>query len=245
MNNDIIYRDILISKMKSMRTVLLFLLFLLIGFTIVGGYRYITFTQKSLPEIVPTIATEFSLKNAPSESLLGTIASMSGTVKWLSRTADKSVKLTAPRSIQQGETLSTGKNGQAIVTIKNDSLINIAPDTDISFVQLLPINFVIEQDKGTVLYTNSQQVPISVRSFGMITIIDKGVVRIEADDKDKTITVTVTKGNVNAGFVDTQYNSNAVTVNAGEQYVFDDKTRQGTITQLPGVIAPKPLPFGQ
>jgi hypothetical protein len=227
-----------------MRILLLFLLFVLVGFSLVGGYRYVMSMQQGSSKIVPVITTNFSLKKAPSESLRGTIASMSGTVQWLSRTANKPVRVTAPRSIQQGESLSTGKNGRAIVLIKNDSLISLAPDTALTFIQLLPVNFVIGQEKGTVTYTNSMQVPISVKSFDFLMIIDNGVGQIATNDKEKTVTLTVTKGSVNAGFEDEQNNNTVVTINAGEKYVFDEKTREGTMIQLPGFVAPVSLPFG-
>jgi len=223
---------------------LIFLLFLLIGISGVGGYRYIIDQQKgSKLIVVPTVTTKFSLSNAPSDSLKGTIASMSGIVKWQSRVATKPVKITSPRIIQQGESLSTGKNGKTIVIIKNDSLLSLAPNTDISFIQLLPVNFVLEQNNGVVTYQNNYHVPISVRSFNLISIISGGSMQISVNEKDKTTTITVMKGIVREGYEDVDNNSTVVTVNAGEIFSFDDTTRSARVTKIPGFVQQSSTPF--
>ena len=200
------------------------------GFGLVESYRYFHGVSDASLIPVPTITTQFSLSKAPSESIQGEIASMSGTVEWLSRTATKPVKIKSPQMIQQGEELSTGVNGNVDVVMKNDSVFSLTPNSHVNFVQLLPVNFVVEQDKGTVTYQDTSQVPISVKSFDLITIMTKGIYTVSVDPVNKTVVVTVDKGGVKEGYEDTQNTSNVVNLDAGQKFIFDDTTRVGTVT---------------
>ncbi len=169
---------------------------------------------------------------------------MSGTVTWLSLDATKPAQIHATDVIQQGETLSTGENGEVVVTIKNEAAISFSPNTDVNFIQLLPINLVLVQNDGAVTYQNSIQAPISVRSFDLVTLITQGIVAISADQKNKTVTITVQKGVATEGYKDVEDDSKVITLNAGEQFTFDDMTRQGTVTEIPGFVSNNSLPFG-
>ena len=228
-----------------MKTVLLFLVSLFAGFTIISVYTY--WHGQQLGNIIKpsnVVKTDFSLKNAPQKTLKGNVASTSGTVKWLSRVAAKSVQIHAPHKVQQGESLSTGKNSEAVVTINNAAAISILSNTDVNFIQLLPINVVLEQNDGSVTYQNTIQVPISVRSFNLVTVLTQGVATIAADKRSKTVIVTILKGVAREGYQDTQSESNIVTLTAGEQFVFDDTTREGTTSEIPGFVSNDSLPFG-
>src|SRR6185437_11369459 len=148
-----------------MKLFLLFIVFFLIGLAIVLSNHY--WNSQILPSgfSIPSVTTKFSLKNAPSESLRGTITSMSGDVNWLSRTDAKSTQLKTKQTVQQGEEVSTGNNGKAVINIKNTAVLAIQPNSHISIIQLLPQNFVFVQDKGTVDYGNAVKYPTTVRSF--------------------------------------------------------------------------------
>ena len=212
-----------------MKAVLIFLVFFLFGIALVLSYRYWNQQMPIFTNPKPAITTKFSLEKAPRESLQGNIATMSGTVAWLSRTAAKPEQLKKPRLIQQGEELSTGANGNAVIFIKNDTLVQVSPNTHISIIQLLPQNFVFDQDKGMVRYQNTWQVPVSVKSYDVITMITKGIVTIAVDQKKKTVSVVVEKGTVREGFEDSQNNSTVVTVEAGQTFLFDETTKIGTL----------------
>lgn len=212
-----------------MKRILLFILFFLIGCFSVIGYAYIYQQKAFFSPSTPKITTKFSLANAPSESLKGNIASMSGTVNWLSRTASSSVRIEKPQTIQQGEELTTGKNGNAAVVIQNAEAIILSPNTDINFIQLLPINLVLEQNSGTVTYQNTGQNALSVDTQNLITGIDRGTAEIVIDKKTNSITVTVEKGVVTEGYEDSSDTSNVVSVAAGQQFIFDDTALAGTV----------------
>ncbi len=216
------------AKIESMKPVLLFLLFFLVGLAGVLGYRYWNQPQ-NIFSTKPDLTTKFSLEKAPSESLQGNIATISGTVTWLSRTAAKPVQLKSPRRIQQGEEFSTGSNGRAVIRIKNDSSLLLSPNTHISIIQLLPENFVFVQDQGSVHYENTIQVPVSVRSYDLVTIITKGIVTLSVNPKEKVVSVSVEKGIIKEGYEDLQNTSNVVTVNEGQTFLFNETLRTGMI----------------
>jgi hypothetical protein len=212
-----------------MKTFLLIFVFFLVGLALVLGYRYWNQPHTIFRNTTPALTTKFSLEKAPSESLQGSIATVSGSVIWLSRTAAKPVKLTSLRSIQQGEELSTGSNGQAVIKIQNDTSLLLLQNTHVSIIQLLPENFVFVQDKGSVRYENTIQVPVSVKSFGLITLITKGIVTVTVDPKNQKVTVAVVKGIIKEAYEDAQNTSNVLTVNAGQTFVYDETNKIGSI----------------
>jgi hypothetical protein len=212
-----------------MKVFLLFLVFLLIGIAIIISYQYWNPQHLPIGYTKPAITTQFSLNKAPSESVVGTIASMSGTVNWLSRTAAKPVQIKTPRAIQQGEELSTGSKGTAVITIQNDAALALEPNTHVSIVQLLPQNFVFGQDKGIVQYANNFQVPVSIRSLDLLTLLVKGKVTSTVDPVNQKVTISVVSGAVREAYEDSQNNSVTLTVNPGQTFVFDDTNKTGNI----------------
>ena len=212
-----------------MKSLIVFILSLIVGVVLVAGYAYLNHQYAFALVSNPTITTKFSLSNAPTDSLKGEIASMSGTVTWLSRVAKKPVLLIAKQSIQQGEELGTGKNGNAAVTIQNTVAVILSANSLVNFIQMLPVNTVIAQDKGSVRYENVGGNALTVNTLDLITAINRSWANISVDPVAKTVTVTVQKGSVTVGYEDLQNTSNVVTVDAGKQFVFDDTTRTGTI----------------
>lgn len=212
-----------------MKSLLIFLLFLVFGCVLVVGYEYWKYEQNFFINPNSPITTKFSLSNAPTESLKGNIATMSGTVTWLSRTAKNPVNLISLRSVQQGEELGTGKNGKVSILINNAAAVIMSPNSDVNFIQMLPINLVMSQDKGTVIYQNTGQNAMTVNTLDLITAVNRAWTVISVDPTTKTVTITVQRGSVTEGYEDSQNNSNVVTVNAGQQFVFDDTTQEGTV----------------
>jgi hypothetical protein len=212
-----------------MKSIIIFLLFFIIGVFAVLGYVYWNHQGAILNFSKPTITTKFSLANAPTDSLKGDIATMSGTVTWLSRVAKSPVKLKSPRSIQQGEELGAGKNSNVAVVIQNAEAIILSSNSLVNFIQMLPVNLVLEQNSGIVTYQNTGQSAMSVHSLDLITAVNRGSAEISMDQKTNTVTVTVEKGLVTEGYEDSSGNSNVVNVNEGQQFIFDDTALTGTV----------------
>lgn len=213
----------------KMKKVLLFLVFFLVGIGIMLSYQYLLTSQLQFPRIKPPITTKFSLANAPSATIRGTISSMSGTVAWLSRTANNFVILKSKRTIQQGEDLSTGSNGKALVTIHNMALLSLSPNTHLSFIELLPQNFVINLVKGSLLYETTVQVPVSVVTNNLLTLANNGLFSITYDPDSSTVLVHVERGSATEGYEDSQNNSNVVQVTQGQTFLYNTKAQQGSL----------------
>jgi hypothetical protein len=211
-----------------MKWFFIFILFFIVGVGLVIGYTY--WNHQNPFNVLPSpITTKFSLENAPEDSLKGTIASMSGTVNWQSRTAGHSVRLQSPRMIQQGEELSTGKNSIVRVVVQKAEEIIEFPDSHITFIQMLPINVVISQDAGSVFYENTGLSAMTVKTLDLVTSVNRAWVTISLDQSTDTVTVTPQKESVTEGYLDSEGNSNTVIIKAGQQFVFDDTTQTGSV----------------
>jgi hypothetical protein len=212
-----------------MKSLVIFIVSLVVGGLFVTGYAY--WNHQYIFALVSKLAitTKFSLSNAPEDSLKGQVASLSGSVNWLSRIAEKPVLVTPNQSIQQGEELGTGKNSSAIVTIQNTIAVMLSANSHVNFIQILPVNIVIAQDKGTVTYENAGSNALTVNTLDLITAINRSWAKISVDPVAKTVEVEVQKGSVTVGYEDLQNTSNVVTVDAGKQFVFDDTSRTGTV----------------
>ena len=211
-----------------MKSFLLFLVFLLLGLFIAMSYQYWNINLLTL-NTRPEITTKFSLKNAPTESLPASVATISGNVNWQSRTVAKSVPLKMYQKIQQGEEISTGANGKAGIRIQNDAVFLLQHNAHVSIIQLLPVNFVFMQDKGEVEYADTIRVPVSVRSLDLVSIITNGNVIITVDQNKQKVTVVVLKGNVKEGYEDLQNNNDVMDLNAGQTFIFDEANKVGTV----------------
>lgn len=209
-----------------MKNFIYFLLFLVTGFAVSACFFFFIYS-KYLPDNQNIeISTKFSLINAPEESLKANIATMSGTVYWLSRTAKKPIKLISPRKIQQGEELYTGNKSFVGITINKLEAIYLVSNSNINFIQMLPINEVILQDKGTISYDNFSQNALSVVTQSLITSINNGAATISINPASNSVTVTVQKGALTDGYIDSEENSDALNIQAGQiiQYNLNSKT---------------------
>jgi len=169
----------------------------------------------------------FSIEEPPKNSIKGKLESYSGSFKWESRTATAPAEITiAPKIIQQGEVIETGKDSQVLVSFPDIGSVEISADTNISFTQLLPDNFVFNQSKGTVTYTKNSTTPFSVRALHLLVVMTDGKMTLEIDKETGKITVDMEKGSAKVGFNDIDYNSITDTIKEGEKFIFDDETRE-------------------
>lgn len=212
-----------------MKNIFFFIFFLLVGFSVTIYYGYFRNQQIAKKTLHTTIPSKFSIEKAPSESIRATIASLSGTVNWQSRIADKPEQLKTERIIQQGEELSTGNDGKTSLQIQNDISISLLQNSLINFIQTLPANIVIEQKKGNAIYQNFGDMPLSIRTFDLISVIKQGVVAVDLNEKQNVVTIIVEKGIVQEGFVDINNNSNIISVTEGSQFVFNNDTKKALV----------------
>ena len=159
-----------------MKKLLIFFIFLLIGI-VLGSICYIWKSNQTNSNI-ERVKKEprFSIEKAPKNSEVGTIQSMSGTIRWGSRIAiaTEGAQITQPVPIQQGEELMSGDDGSAVVSYQNGLTISLSPNSHISFIQMLPANFVLNQLEGTIEYQKNNSTPLAIRTLHLLTQMDNG-----------------------------------------------------------------------
>lgn len=169
------------------------------------------------------------LDNPPKESIKGALTALDGEVKWQSRAATESATITELRPIQQGEFIETGEDGATEVSFTDSITAQLSPKSSIDFPQTLPKKFVFVQRSGEVLYTNSENDRISVRSRALISLLTNGSMRISIDEEEPTITVENIEGDIEIAYNDADLISQVVTLDPGDIFVFDTEERTGEV----------------
>lgn len=173
-----------------------------------------------------------SIKNPPKDSLKGEITKILGKVKWESRIATEPATITQKQIIQQGEQIVTQDDGETTIEFKNVGIFNMSHDSDLSFIQTLPGNFLINQALGTADYLKNGDVPLSIRALHLLIQIDSGEIKVNINKEKPIITIDVLKGKINLAFNNIDYVSTVAEINAGERYIFNDSQRVGSLEAL-------------
>lgn len=217
-----------------MRTVIIFLISITIGIALIyslkTGVRQTTYVRSPYP-----IPISFSLDKAPSESIKGTIASLSGNVGWQSRTATETAQITKPQEIQQGEAIETKDNGKMTLQFENVFTSYLSQNTFLNIVQTLPTQFVIDQSKGKTDFEKLGQIPLTIRSYSLLIAINDsdGDVEIETNEKRGIITTSVKKGSITVAYNDSkQETTRVLTIDEGNQYIFNNDTKKGNVKPI-------------
>ena len=221
------------TQTDTMKIFLISSAFFLLGLILIGSYSLFTknlFIESRVLKTPLGRLSNFSLSKAPGSSIRGTIASLSGTVLWESRTATHSSPLFAPREIQQGESIETKDNSEASLQIPRIGNMKLMSDTSLSIVQTLPSNSLIEQKQGNAVYTKAGQGNLSIRCMGLLLKILSGSVTISVDSYTSTVTIaTRSDGTVLAAYNDADYVSKMVTIPNDSSITYDDITRTTTL----------------
>jgi len=216
-----------------MKKILLFLVPFLVTTILVVGYFKLTqkITTIKIPSL-PSISfsdlvklSRFSLDKAPSQSLVGTIISMSGEVKYESRMATESAEINSPVQVQQGESLETGEDGKLILTFEKAAEVDISSDTLVDVVQTLPADLVFSQNMGTAEYIKLADMPVSIRSYHLL-IENDGDVTVSVDKIKPIVTVKINSGSATFAYNNIYNVSRVWKFDAGTTLTFNDGTRR-------------------
>ncbi len=217
-----------------MKKIILFFVSIILGFGLVLFYFrsviYPVNTKSAVSWQQPKENSQFSLEKAPQDSLVGNILSVSGVVNWQSRVATEPSQLVSPVPLQQGEKIVTDKGSLSLEL--GSGLISLSSQTELSFVQTLSTNIVLEQDQGTVNYTKISDMPLGVRSLSLLSQIATGSATISVDKKLQTVTIEVNQGEVTVAYNDADFVSQVKTISKGNKFIFDDETKKGKISSL-------------
>jgi hypothetical protein len=164
--------------------------------------------------------------------LNGEVASISGNVSWLSRTASFAILINSPMKLQQGEEVITQNNGKVSIIFSKVVNLNVSPNTQVNLIQTLPTDFVVEEKQGLVMYDKNGETPVSIRALDLLINIDKGSCEVLVDKDTSDITVTVSAGSVTVAFNDTYNNTNIKSISEGKKYLFNNDSKTGNIKSI-------------
>lgn len=210
-----------------MKYIGLFIIGLLVGVSAIFMFSILK-TQESPPlrqKPIPTPASTFSIETPPSESLKGSITKRSGILFFESRTATAPAQLNDSVPIQQGEKLIAKEEGSATVNFDRVGSMMLLENADLAFIQTLPVDFVVEQKKGTVKYIITGEIPFSIRIRNALLTKTTGSIEITMEDEDPVITISTFQGQALIGFNDLDYISQVFTLNEGQIYEYDSDER--------------------
>jgi hypothetical protein len=174
----------------------------------------------------------FSLENAPTDTLVGEIASLSGKVAWQSRVAPVAILINSPLKLQQGEEVDTYDNGNVTINFAQFGTITESFNTQVNLIQTLPENFVIEQKQGTITFDKIGDNQTSIIALDLLININSGQSSIFVDKENSKITVSIKTGLATVAFNDNANNTNVISIKNGDKYIFDDNTKTGVIKKL-------------
>ena len=182
---------------------------------------------KPISNIIQTVTKpSYTIENAPSDSISGTITALNGNVDFQSRIATEAATISIPYpAIEQGEMLQTEENATTAVTFRDTAAIQIDPKTEIDFVQTLPINFVLSQASGSALIKKTGSVPISIRALHLLVKQNSGELGIGVDTDNGLVNLNIVTGSVTVAYNDTELVSHEFDLASGKRFTFNDLTR--------------------
>ena len=193
----------------------------------IGGFFYFRQNQPKTGLISPLASikpAEFSVAEAPSQSLRGKITTMTGEIKWQSRTATEAAKLDSPITIQQGEKLITGADSNLTLIFSGAGSITLDENTELEISQTLPEHLVFNQASGGGNFTGT----MAIRLNHLLIQID-GNLETTFDQKTPIIVLTLKSGQATAAYNDLDYLSHKRELTAGRTLTFNDDTRQAVV----------------
>lgn len=216
---------------KFLKYLFLFLPALIIIFVIVFGLSKIRNQEPLLSPVANIIfqkSSSFSLENAPTESLKGNIIKMTGDIRWQSRVATESSKISTPVAIQQGEKLGTGEKSSLSLVFPDACSVDFSENTEIEIIQTLPANLVFFQTSGIGEYNKTGSDPISIRTKNLLIEVDGDIV-VSINPKKPVVTLTLKTGKAIVAYNDLRFISHEVILIPGKIYTFNEDTRKGVL----------------
>lgn len=215
-----------------------YVLLALTGIAVLAGiYTAYTMYQVPAPTPVQTKSitvqhtptpsfTPFQILTPPAQSMTGKITHYEGDILREDRVATEPSKLTGSMAIVQGERLITQENASATIVFGTDFSFNVDEKADLSFIQTLPVDFVVQQTSGTVDYKSESATPLSIRVRNALIAKPFGTIRITLTDGDSIVLLESLTGPTTIGFNDEEFITRVFDLREGEVYEYnsDEKT---------------------
>ena len=210
-----------------MKSFFVFLVFLILGILVGLGYRSY-FKNKIIPSVNNPLPSEaFSIDTPPKDSLKGIVSQMSGDVFWESRVATSPALINKLEMVQQGEEIQTGDDGKITWDFPNLLSVDVAKNSDVSLIQTLPTNLVLEQKDGQITYKKIGASPVSIRALHLLISVETGQIKVIFSKKKDQVEVDTENGTAKVGYEDQNNISQVVELDKNKQFLFDDESRTG------------------
>lgn len=216
-----------------MKQVIVGLLCVLLG---AAGAIGINFAKNhSRPKPIITIAkkganflpSQFSLENAPTDSIRGTIATMSGEIYYQARTATGAAKLNQAIPVQQGETWIASDSGNLTINFAPAATVALFPQTKLEVIQTLPLNLVFNQTEGVGQYNAVGVNPVTIRGFNLIINLDSGLLVVDTNPETGTVILDLKTGSARVAYNSPEFDSKIWQLEPGDVFEYDSSLRQG------------------
>lgn len=171
--------------------------------------------------------TQFSLEEAPNQSIKGQITDMAGEIWKQDRVATEPAKLNQPGMVQQGEILIASDEGKLTVEFNPAVTMTLYPQTTTEIVQTLPVNLVFNQTKGVGQYLAAGTNPVTIRSLNLIVNLDEGLLVVDTDGETGTIKLGLKTGTAKVGYNSPEFDSRVWELSPGDVFEYDSSTRRG------------------
>lgn len=197
-------------------------LLFLAGVVLVFVFRIFQVKSVEKPSFSPR-ESAFSL-NPPSESLIGRVLSVEEKVEKEPRDSEDLRVVEVGEKILQGEKLATKGGSSATVEFENFAQVTLGPNSEISFVSLIPQGFLVGQASGSVDYELIQREDsLSVRVLhSLIEFSEEGRVEIDGDE----VSVKAVSGTVKLAMVDLDNKTQVVELAEGQTALIIDSQRR-------------------
>lgn len=218
-----------------MKLLLVFIFTLCLSFVLTYLYLLTIPTKTEISIKLPTltaIPVEYNPDLPPKNSLIGEIASPSGEIFWISRTATQPAMLKDISQIKQGEILITKNASQVSVLFPNSVELKLEENSQLEFVQTLPQNLVLIQKTGRVIYQQNSAV-LSLKTFHLLTNIEGEKVVVTVDDVKKIVFLDIYSGKITLAYNDLNFNSKTQVVTSGARVIFTDDNRKINFKNIP------------
>lgn len=209
---------------KALR-ILSFFLFFILTFSTIVGWRWwhvknaknVTFQSQS---------SSFQL-NPPKRALTGRIKEVIGDVEKQTRNTEEVVEAENDMLIQEGEQLITHEKSTVVLSLGDDFIISLLPETTLAFSSTDPTHFLFKQDKGTASYQSSQINPsFSVRSLHALLQTNQGKTTVTTQPTEQQMTAVILEGNGVIGYIDAENNTQIREISAGQTLIYTDAERE-------------------
>lgn len=188
---------------------------------------------------IPFFAEQPSfISQPPSDAIIGKLLSVEGRVEKEARGKDELEEIDEESDMLQGERLITKEKSKAEVEFPDFAKIDIGSDTEMSFINLLPSSFLVEQKTGEVDYKLLQdENPVSARCLHALLSFYSG--EIEVGIEDGEITIWVLEGKAKLAMVDLENNTHVWQFEKDQKVLIDDATRTTEIKRLQSTLSAK------